>query len=402
MAKTSSTDTADARRMRSSVTSWSDRLVRLSHSLHQEPETALQEHKSATKIADLLESAGFDITRGAGGLPTALVGTQGSGDLVIGLCAEYDALPGIGHACGHNVNGAAAVGAAIALGALADDLGLTVKLIGTPAEEDHGGKVTLLEAGVFDDVAAAMMVHAGQEDSVGASSLAVGSWDITYDGRAAHAASAPWDGVNALDAMALAYTAVGLLRQQLPPDTMVHGIVVEGGQATNVIPARTRAQYEIRAPTSEQLRHVQNRARACFQAGALATGALLDIRPHGNDFAELVQDEFMTASYLRAAQDLGRTVVPRHGETIASTDMGNISQQLPAIQPMIGYDTHGSPHHTLEFASHGTSPGADLAVVDGAIALSRVGIDLANTSAQRLRLLDGAAQRRTARPRPAR
>ncbi|MFG2395993.1 amidohydrolase [Streptomyces lydicus] len=380
----------------SSVRDWSERLLALSHSLYDEPETALAEHRSAAKIADLLETAGFTVTRGVGELPTALLATRGSGELVLGLCAEYDALPGIGHACGHNVNGAASVGAALGLAAVADVLGLTVKLIGTPAEEDIGGKVLLLEAGAFDDVAAAMMVHAAPDDSVGASSLAIGAWDITYRGAPSHAAVAPWEGVNALDAMALAHTAIGLLRQQLPPGVVVHGIVTEGGQAVNVIPARTRARYEVRAPTLEQLTHVRERVRACFEAGALATGATLELRPHGRDFAELRQDPYLTEAYVRAARELGRTVRARDGQPLASTDMGNVSRQLPTLHPTIGYPTGGAAQHTPEFAAHGKSPGADRAVLDGAIALGLVAVDLATSESQRRRLLDGVAARRPA------
>ncbi|MEV0523290.1 amidohydrolase [Streptomyces sp. NPDC050439] len=376
------------------VRRWSDRLVGLSHSLHAEPETALQEHRSAAKIADLLAEAGFDVTQGVGELPTALVAGYGSGELVLGFCAEYDALPGIGHACGHNVNGAAAVGAAVALAAVADELGLTVKLIGTPAEEDIGGKVLLLEAGVFDDVAAAMMVHAAPEDSVGASSLAIGAWDVTYTGKPSHAAIAPWEGVNALDAMALAHTAIGLLRQQLPPGTLVHGIVTDGGQAVNVIPARSAARYEIRAPSLELLSEVRDRVRHCFEAGALATGATLELSLHGRDFAELRQDPYLTGAYVRAAQGLGRTVTSRQGETLASTDMGNVSRLVPTIHPTIGYDTGGAHQHTPAFTAHGKSPGADRAVLDGATALALVGVELAVSAEQRRRLLDGVARRR--------
>lgn len=388
----------DANEAREAVTSaargWGDRLVDLSHSLHDEPETALLEHRSAAKIAALLAEAGFDVTQGVGELPTALVATYGSGELVIGFCAEYDALPGIGHACGHNVNGAAAVGAAVALAAVADELGLTVKLIGTPAEEDIGGKVLLMEAGVFDDVAAAMMVHAAPEDSVGASSLAIGAWDITYTGTPSHAAVAPWEGVNALDAMALAHTAIGLLRQQLPPGALVHGIVTDGGQAVNVIPARSAARYEIRAPSLELLSEVRDRVRRCFEAGALATGASLELRLHGRDFADLRQDPYLTEAYVRAAQGLGRTVTARQGETLASTDMGNVSRLVPTIHPTIGYDTGGAHQHTPEFAAHGKSPGADRAVHDGATALALVGVELAASAGQRRRLLDGVARRR--------
>lgn len=391
------TDSRDAAQnaVASSVRSWSDQLLALSHSLHDEPETALDEHRSAAKTANLLETAGFDVTRGVGELPTALTATRGSGDLVLGLCAEYDALPGIGHACGHNVNGAAAVGAALGLAAVADELGLTVKLIGTPAEEDIGGKVLLLQAGAFDDVAAAMMVHAAPEDSVGASSLAIGAWDIEYRGTPAHAAVAPWEGVNALDAMTLAHTAIGLLRQQLPPGAVVHGIVTEGGQAVNVIPERTCARYEVRAPTLEQLTGVRARVHACFEAAALATGAALQLRQHGRDFAELQQDPYMTDAYVRAVQGLGRTAKRRQGETLASTDMGNVSRQLPTIHPTIGYDTGGARQHTPEFTGYGKSPGADRAVLDGATALALVGVELATSEAQRSRLLSGVAQRAT-------
>ncbi|MFJ2270687.1 amidohydrolase [Streptomyces sp. NPDC087849] len=381
----------------STVRFWGDRLVGLSHSLHDEPETALHEHRSAAKIADLLAEAGFEVSRGVDELPTALVASHGTGELVLGFCAEYDALPGIGHACGHNVNGAAAVGAALGLAAVADELGLTVKLIGTPAEEDIGGKALLLKAGVFDGVAAAMMVHAAPDDSVGASSLAIGAWDLTYTGTPAHAAVAPWEGVNALDAMALAHTAIGLLRQQLPPGALVHGIVTEGGQAVNVIPARTRARYEVRAPSLELLSEVRERVRACFEAGALATGAALELRPHGQDFAELRQDPYMTEAYVRAARGLGRTVTSRQGETLASTDMGNVSCLLPAIHPTIGYDTAGARQHTPEFTAHGKSPGADRAVLDGATALALVGADLAASAEQRRRLLAGLAERRAGR-----
>ncbi|WP_328320191.1 amidohydrolase [Streptomyces sp. NBC_00388] len=387
-------DTADARRtVTDTVRSWREQLVGLSHGLHDEPETALQEHRAAARIGNLLESAGFTVTRGAAGLPTALVATCGTGGLVIAFCAEYDALPGIGHACGHNVNGAAAVGAAIGLAAVADELGLTVKLIGTPAEEDIGGKVLLLDAGVFDDVAAAMMVHAAPDDSVGASSLAVGAWDITYRGKPSHAALAPWEGINALDAMTVAHTAVGLLRQQLPPGVAVHGIVTDGGQAVNIIPARTSSRWEVRAPTVEQLGEAYARVRACFEAGALATGAALELDAHGEQFADLRQDRAMTEAYVEALAGLGRTATSRCGEAMASTDMGNVSQRIPSIHPTIGYETGGARQHTPGFTAYGKSPGADRAVLDGATALALTGTVLATSAPERARLLAGVRER---------
>lgn len=396
--RTSAPSTAALRSVvRDCAGSWREQLVTLSHQLHAEPETAFQEHRSAAALARLAESAGFTVERGVAGLPTAFSAVKGTGELVIALCAEYDALPDIGHACGHNVNGAAALGAAIALGEVADRLGITVKLLGTPAEEDSGGKVYLLEAGLFDGVAAAMMAHANATDTVGNTSLAIGAWDIRYTGRSAHAAAAPWEGVNALDALTVAQTSIGLLRQQFPPGSVVHGVVTDGGQAANVIPARTAAHYEVRAGTLERMRSLQRRVRACFEAGALATGAELTMATRGRDFAELRQDPAMAEIYARAAEGLGRTV-GRTPEPGGSTDMGNVSHVLPAIHPMIGYDTAGAVQHTREFAAAGTSEGADRAVLDAAVALAWTGVELAADPGHRRRLLEPVRHRRGAAP----
>ncbi|GAF49513.1 amidohydrolase [Rhodococcus wratislaviensis] len=377
-----------AAKIESCVETWSGALITLSHSLHHEPELAFEEHRSVSKIIDLAEGAGFETATGVGGLATAFVATKGTGALTIGFCAEYDALPEIGHACGHNVNGAAAVGAAIALAEVADSLDVRVKLVGTPAEEAGGGKAILLRAGVFDDVAAAMMVHAGGRDEVGGSSLAMSQWSAEYVGRSSHAATAPWLGANALDAVAVAYNAVGLLRQQLEPGLVVSIIVTEGGQACNVIPSNARVAVEIRATSTSKLRQVQARVRACLEAGALATGTDVTITPCGEDFAELRQDDFMTRAYSRAIGARGRTALSRAGDHIASTDMGNVSHVLPAIHPTIGYDVGDAAHHTAEFALHGTSPSADEAVLDGARAMAAVGAELALDRDQRTRLLD--------------
>lgn len=367
-------------------------LTGLSHRLHADPETAFEEHRAAAACAGLAAASGFEVENGVAGLPTAFVATKGSGDLVLAFCAEYDALPGIGHACGHNVNGAAALGAALALGDVADEAGVTVKLLGTPAEEDSGGKVYMAEAGLFDGVAAAMMAHAHSDDEAGAGSLAISAWDAVFTGRPAHAASAPWEGVNALDALTVAQTAIGLLRQQFPRDGVVHGIVTDGGQAPNIIPARAAARYEVRASTWERMDALRTRVHACFEAGALATGAGLELTAHGRDFADLRQDPAMTSAYTRAAEALGRRVKQptAHG---SSTDMGNVSHLVPAIQPMLGYDTGGAKQHTQEFAAYGISPSADRAVIDGAIALAWTGVELASDPEQRARLLHGVRER---------
>lgn len=369
-------------------------LLALSHSLHAEPELAFEEHKSAKKIADLLEGSGFDVARGVCDLPTAFTGTYGSGELVVGITAEYDALPGIGHACGHNVNGAAAVAAALALAPVVDELGITVKLLGTPAEESGGGKVYLLERGAFDDVAAAMMVHAAPADGIGFTSHAISSWKVAYTGRTAHAAAMPHLGVNAADAMTVAQVAIGAYRQQMIPGGIVHGIVTHGGEAPNVIPGRVTADYDCRAETADDLAALKGRIRACFEAGALATGAELELTDVGRDYADLRQDEEFGDAYRRAAEALGRTFAAvAGGMRGGSTDMGNISHVMPTIHPSIGYDCGETIMHNPEFTRYGTTPGADKAVLDGGLAMAWTAVDLATTDALRTRLLAGVAAR---------
>ncbi|PJM94932.1 peptidase M20 [Streptomyces sp. CB01373] len=381
-------------RCRDTLTRAQDQVLALSHSLHAEPELAYEEHRSARKIADLVEGAGFAVERGVCGLPTAFTATAGSGDLVIGICAEYDALPGIGHACGHNVNGAAATAAALALASVADDIGVTVKLLGTPAEEYGGGKADMLREGAFDDVAAAMMAHAAPTDAVGMTSLAISSWKVVYTGRTAHAAAMPHRGVNAADAMMIAQVAISAYRQQMTPGAVVSGIVTSGGEAPNVIPGRTTADYDCRAETIDELRELQARVRACFEAGALATGAELALETVGNDYADLRQDLDMCALYREAAGDLGRTVPPRDPRLRGgSTDMGNVSQIVPSIHPMIGYDCGDAIMHNPEFTRYGTTASADLAVLDGGLAMAWTALGLATDEEQRSRLLKRLAER---------
>ncbi len=250
-----------------------DELIELSHFIHAHPELGYVEFESSAALADAAERWGFDVERGSAGLATAFRATMGDGSLNIVYCAEFDALPDVGHACGHNIIAASSLGAAIGLGAVADELDLTVTLLGTPSEEGGGGKIDLIKAGYFDDVHAAMMVHPFPTDRLDALCLAVDHFDVIFEGKEAHAAAAPWVGVNALDAMTIAQVSIGLLRQQLPPGDLVHGIVLEGGSAANIIPSRARGRFMARSLTSERLAELRVRLNACFEAGALATGA---------------------------------------------------------------------------------------------------------------------------------
>ena len=231
------------------VTGAREQLTGLSHRLHAHPEVAWAEERAAAWVAAELADAGFDVEANACGLPTAFIARAGTGPLHVGICAEYDALPALGHACGHNIIAAAAVGAGLALAATADDLGLTVTVFGTPAEEGGGGKVYMLERGAFNGVHAAMMVHPGPVDVAEARPFAVSHMLVRYRGQATHAAAYPEQGVNAADAFTIAQVAIGLLRQQLLPSTRVHGIITHGGDAPNAIPDRTEGRWYVRAET---------------------------------------------------------------------------------------------------------------------------------------------------------
>lgn len=373
-------------RISAALERWRPRILRLSHAIHADPELSGQEFRAAKRASVLLRSAGFSLDTAQPVLPAAFSARCGSGELVVALCVEYDALPAIGHACGHNVNAACAVGAALALAAVADELGITVKVLGTPAEETSGGKVDLIAEGFFDDVNLAMMAHAGADDIIGGSSLAMCMWDVLYEGRPAHAAAAPAEGINALDALVVAQTAIALARQQLPPGSIVSLIVTEGGSAVNVIPERARAGVEMRSPNLASLRVIQDRVRRCLEAGALASGATLEVTPAGNAYAELRQDGFLSEAYREAMSVRGREVV-FNNDPVASTDMGNVSQLVPSIHPLLGYDVGGAAHHTAEFAAYGSSASADRAVLDGAYGLAAAASSAARDPTQRARLL---------------
>lgn len=368
------------------VDEWQHRLIDLSHSLHAEPEVAFTEHASAGKLADLMRAAGFDVEERVCDLPTALTATYGEGDLTIGLCAEYDALPGIGHGCGHNIVCGASAGAAIALRAAAERHGFRVKLLGTPAEETGGGKQLMLERGAFDDVTVAMMAHPGPSaDTAGArdSTQACSRFEVIFEGRPAHAAAAPWDGVNTADAAVIAQVAIGLLRQQTPPVQRIAGFVRSGGEKTNIIPERSVLEYEVRAPDADQLTVLRRRVYACFEAGALATGATVDFRRTGPDYRELRNDRWLIETYARQLPAFGRTATPLPSITTASTDMGNISQVVPSIHPMIGLRGVTAMPHTHEFAAHAAEPAGDEALLHAAKLLARTAVALASDPARR-------------------
>ncbi|MFC4602583.1 M20 family metallopeptidase [Rhodococcus kronopolitis] len=375
-------------------------LIALSHSIHAEPELAFEEHRSAAKTAELLAQHGFEIETPVADLPTAFSASYGSGELVVGILAEYDALPEIGHACGHNIIAASAVGAGLALAPLADRLGITVRVLGTPAEESGGGKVLMLERGVFDPLGAALMVHPGPEDIAGAVSLAMADLAVTFSGRESHASAAPELGRNAADAATVAQVGVGLLRQHLSAGQQVHGIVSDGGVAPNIVPAHVEMLYYLRARTSASLDELGERARACFAAGAMAAGCTHEIRTVSPNYDELVPDPWLVQAYRELIERMGRSPLAPMWEglrPLGSTDMGNVTHLLPGIHPVIGIESGGAATHQPAFAAACVTESADRAVVDGARALAGTALAAATDPAQRQRLLEGVERRRAGR-----
>lgn len=368
-----------------------DDLVALSHSIHAEPELAFQEHRSCAKTQALVAERGFEISPAVGGIDTAFRASFGSGPLVVGVCAEYDALPEIGHACGHNIIAASAVGTALALAEVADDMGLTVVLVGTPAEEAGGGKVLLLKEGVFDDIAATVMLHPGPIDIAAARSLALSEVFVTYRGRESHAAVAPYLGVNAADAVTVTQVAIGLLRQHLTPGQMMHGIVTEGGKVPNVIPARAALRYTLRATETSALQALEAKVAGCFQAGAIATGCEYDVQEASPMYQELTPDHFLAETFRAEMLRMGRTPLPAEMEAslpLGSTDMGNVTKVMPGIHPVVGVDAGGASVHQPGFTAAAASPSGDNAVVEGAIMLARTVVALAESGTERDRVLE--------------
>ena len=379
-----------AEQARAAVEAARSELVGLSHFVHSHPELGYEEFESSAAVAALAESAGFTVERRVAGLETAWRATAGSGDLHLALLAEFDALPDVGHACGHNIIAASSVGAAIGLAAVADELGVTVELLGTPSEEGGGGKIDLINAGYFSGVHAAMMIHPWPVDRLSAQCLAVDHFDVTFTGREAHASAAPFEGINALDALTIAQVALGLLRQQLPAGDQVHGIVAEGGSAANIIPSRAVGRFMARSVTAERLAALRKRVNACFEAGALATGAQLSIEELGNAFSHMVNDDDILGHYRVAAESLGRSftldddgVAP---PTI-STDMANVSLVVPSIHPLLGIPTGGAVNHQPTFTRACVTAEADEAVIEGAVALALTGVSVAGDAPLRARLL---------------
>lgn len=369
-----------------------EKVIGMSHRIHAHPELGFEEEKASAWLCEALDAAGFAVEKGICELPTAFRARVGHGPLHIGICAEYDCLPEIGHACGHNIIAASALGAALAAAQVADEVGLTISVIGTPAEEvgNASGKILMLERGGFEGLHAAMMVHPAPFDMVKSKIIAASMFEVCCTGKESHASAFPEIGINAADALTIAQTAIGLLRQHIRSTDRIHGIVTHGGAAPNVIPAHTSARYIVRSETLEQLEELRPKVYRCFEAGGLATGAKVEITGGDKPYAEMIHDFDMAELYRANAEAMGR-VFPSVGEwetrPTGSTDMGNVSRAMPSIHPMIGINSMPAVNHQPEFTAHCVKAEADQAVVDGAMAMAWTCIDMATNAAVRERLI---------------
>lgn len=357
-------------------------LIELSHWIHAHPEIAWQEFESSAHISKFLREFGFEVTEQVAGLETAFRAEFGTGELTIALCAEYDSLPGLGHACGHNIIASSSVGAAIALASVASELDLKIVVLGTPAEEGGGGKIVMLDRGAFEGIDIAALVHPGPIDVAQAEPFAVRHISVKYTGKAAHAAAYPEQGVNAADAFTVAQVAIGLLRQQFPHTVRVHGVMTRGGEAPNAIPEVTEGRWYIRATTTEQMNETFDRVLKCFEAGALATGCTLEIHDESAPYSEFTNHPNLNALYQANAEVIGRVFNendPQSRMNRASTDLGNISKVIAAIHPYIGVNSGTAVNHQKEFARACITEDADKAVLDAASAMAMTLVEVAET-----------------------
>lgn len=356
-----------------------DQLLHASHEIHAHPELNFEEHFAHDLLVDQLRTSGLETTEHAYGIDTAFEASVGEEGFNVAVLCEYDALPGIGHACGHNVIATAGIGAGLAAAVVAAQAGGTLRIMGTPAEEGGGGKIEMARRGAFEQVGAAMMVHPADADLISMDTIALQELHVQYHGKAAHAAAAPWEGRNALDAAVLGYMNVAALRQHIRPTERIHGVFTKGGDKANIVPAETSMEWIVRSATIESLQPLKQRVLTCLESAATACACTVDHAWHGHTYADMIDNGPMVAAYVNNAARIGRTVVDPASvgrRVVGSTDMGNISYLVPSIHPMIKVAGDGVAIHTVEFAEWARSADGDKAVLDGAKSMAMTIVDL--------------------------
>jgi amidohydrolase len=356
-----------------------DSLQKLSLNIHAHPELCYEEVKAAGWLAEFLASQGMKVERGVGGVETAFRATieTGAGPTIAIMC-EYDALPSIGHACGHNAIATAGAGAGAALAAVREQLPKgRVQVIGTPAEEGGGGKVKLIRAGIFRDIDAAMMCHGWDKWILRQDLLGIVRVGFEFTGKAAHAAADPWEGVNALDAVIQTFNNVSMLRQQVKPSARIHGIVTNGGAAANIIPEHAACLFYVRAAELDYMWDLHRRVIACAEGAARATGTSLKVVDYSESAYEpLKRNDTLLGAFRANLVSLGATESPEIKDRLGSSDVGNLSQVIPCIQPMMKIAPDGTPIHSRAFEAAAAAPLAHAGTLTAAKAMARTTYDL--------------------------
>lgn len=352
-------------------------LIGLSHTLYENPEIGFQEYKACQWLSEYLSSKGFEVERGAGGVETAFYAKMPHQNATprIAFLAEYDALPKIGHGCGHNLIATASLGAGIALSRCLDGVTGSVVVVGTPAEEGGGGKIMLLNAGVLDQVSAAMMFHPSASTLVGDDALGRIKFTVEFFGKPAHASGCPSEGLNALDAIVLFFSSIGLLRQQLKGEARVHGIITHGGDAANIIPDYTAASMYVRAMNAAYLEDVLRKVQNCAQGAALSTGTQFKITLNPMRYEPMKRNHTLEQACQRRMEAMGLTIEQPDPTGLGSTDMANVSQKMPVIHPYIAICGKEVAGHSVELAQASVSPLADKALIQAAKILALTAYD---------------------------
>jgi amidohydrolase len=368
---------AAKRRARERVRELSPELVRISKEIHAHPELAWKEHLAYAQLVPFVRAQGFDVREQAYGMETAFRGEWGAGAATIAICAEYDALPEIGHACGHNLIGTAGVGAAAALTAALEPSDARIVILGTPAEEGNGGKIRMIDGGCFEDIDCAMMAHAAPIDLAESPMFGVAHVDVEYRGKAVHASVFPEQGINALDGLVTAYQAIAQLRQHIRRDARIHGIITNGGEAPNIVPQYAGGAFYVRALKPWYLEQLKARVKACFEAGALASGCELSMDWHEDaEYAPMKNNRAMVEAYRHNGEAVGMNFIELKELTSGSSDMGNVSQAVPSIHPNFSV---GAPifTHSKDFTAAAITDAAHAGMLRAAKAMAMTGVDIA-------------------------
>jgi amidohydrolase len=356
-----------------------DVLIDVSRRIHARPELAYEEHHAHDLLTRILADAGLAVERGAYALPTAFRATTGDGDgPVVAILCEYDALPEIGHACGHNIIAAAGLGAALAAATVTAATGGRLAVFGTPAEEGGGGKVYMTRRGAFEDVDVAMMIHPADADLTAMTTIAIQQLHVGYSGKASHASAAPWEGRNALDAAVLGYMNVAALRQHIKPNERVHGIFTKAGDKPNIVPQEAASFWYVRSPSLLSLEALKIRVLSCLEAGTVAAGCTMTHEWDDHPYAEVRDNGPVQRAFATNAARLGRSMAWPDAQkaVVGSTDMGNVSHVVPSIHPMLQVAPRGISIHSADFTAYAGAEEGDRAVLDGAKAMAMTAVDV--------------------------